>query len=124
MSTQNWHCWVTTFSPVIGIKGVTEILVGTVGVGIKSVAVGSMGCPAGGAVHTGVGDANVSLPQADVKYINSNAPIRTGRDILFISKASRSKIFPSIDIDAGISLWFPTICFTHIEKTNWSLNLL
>jgi hypothetical protein len=66
------------------------------------VVVGKTGIPPGGTVQTGVGEANDNLPQADVKNINSNAPINAGREILFISKTSRSKIISSSDGDAGI----------------------
>jgi len=73
-STQNSHCRETKFSPVTGIRGVPGMLVA---VGASSVTVGRTSCPVGGTVHTGVGDARVNLPQADVKNIKVNAPIKT-----------------------------------------------
>jgi hypothetical protein len=102
----------TTFSPVIGISGETLILVVAVGTGTAIVAVGRVGCPAGGTVHTGVGDTRLSLPQADVKKIKINAPITVERDILLISKASELKSN------------FPSILRTYINHTNQSLVLL
>lgn len=52
------------------------MLAEVVGVETRSVAVGRMGGPAGGTVHTGVGDAKLSLPQAELNSITVNAPIR------------------------------------------------
>jgi hypothetical protein len=57
-----------------GIRGVPGMLVA---VGASSVTVGRTSCPVGGTVHTGVEDARVNLPQADVKNIKVNAPIKT-----------------------------------------------
>jgi hypothetical protein len=99
-STQNWHCRETTCSPVMGISAVSALPVTVARACI--VVVGKTGIPPGGTVQTGVGEANDNLPQADVKNINSNAPINAGREILFISKTSRSKIISSSDGDAGI----------------------
>jgi hypothetical protein len=73
----------------MGIMGGTEVSVAAAGT--NEVVVGITACAGGGTVHTGVGDASVNLPHAELKKITINAPIRTWREILLIVQASTNQ---------------------------------
>ena len=102
-----------------GISGVPVVLVAE---GATSVAVGRTGCPAGETVHTGVGDARVNLPQADVKNIKVERAIRTDAKSCSFHKPPQKVFVSSSDIDAGFRLKFPAYLLYLYKKNETILN--
>jgi hypothetical protein len=83
--TQNWHCISTTFSPVIGMTGVTGVFVSVTAIELVPVGAGASMCSVGMILVDGGTGVCTDKLQAEVQRTSINTPIKNGRDHFFIS---------------------------------------
>lgn len=109
---------------VMGMSGVVDVFAAVKVVKLVNVNMAFSVGSSARIVPIGVGDLPVSAPQAEFKKISASAPIKSGREILFISQVSLDQFITGVHICKFFLRELSRYLFAYVSQTKQPMKML